>query len=151
MSKDQLIQSKDEMITDLLKRVSIPTVPSPDPLAKPTPAVQPRVGQGPMRSGIFVGIAAGVFNLRISRIGTLPLRRQIKLKTLRSLFKITSDTPEHESEGSTLHRRGRRRCTPDFDRNSKRNQEARDCIVQTCVQGAKWHVTRYRTCTAQIR
>jgi hypothetical protein len=52
-----------------------------------------------MRSGIFV--AAGVFNISISRTGSLPLRRQIKQKTLRSLFKITSDAPEHEFEGST--------------------------------------------------
>jgi Retrotransposon gag protein len=37
--KDQLIQLKDVMITDLLKRVSVPTAPSPDPLAEP--AVQP--------------------------------------------------------------------------------------------------------------
>jgi hypothetical protein len=82
-----------------------------------------RVGQGPMRSGIFVGVAAGVFNLSISRTGPLPFQRQIKLKTLRSLLKITSDTPEPESEGSTPHRRGRRGGTPDSDWNSKLNRE----------------------------
>ena len=84
--------------------------------------VSPRVGRGPMRSGICGGVAAGVFNIGISRTGSLPVRPQIKEKTLRSLFEITSDASEHESEGSTPHRRGQRRCTPDSDRNSKCNQ-----------------------------
>jgi hypothetical protein len=54
-----------------------------------------------MRSSIFVGIAAGVFNLCINWNGALLVRHQIKHKTLQLLFKITSDTPAHEFEGST--------------------------------------------------
>jgi hypothetical protein len=33
-----------------------------------------KVGQGPMRSGIFVGVAAGVFDLCLNRTGLLPFR-----------------------------------------------------------------------------
>jgi hypothetical protein len=65
-----------------------------------------------MRSGIFVTVAADVFNLSISWTGPLPFRCQIKLKTIRSLLKIKSDTLEHELEsqrrsggvGDGLHR-----------------------------------------------
>jgi hypothetical protein len=51
--------------------------------------ISARVGQGPMRSGIFVGVVAGVFNLCINRNGTLPVRRQIKQKTPQGDLKLS--------------------------------------------------------------
>jgi hypothetical protein len=46
-----------------------------------------------MRSGIFVGVAAGVFNLCINWNGALPVRRQIKQKTLRGDVKLSETRP----------------------------------------------------------
>jgi hypothetical protein len=81
-----------------------------------------RVGQRPMRSGIFVGVVAGVFNLCINWNEELLVQRQIKQKTLRGDVKLSETRTSAQIRRATPQRRGQQRYTPVCDWNSKCNQ-----------------------------